>query len=65
MDRQHIDAALSAANVALTGRRSKETSRFASIELRALDEKTGAWEIAAATCIAFATALFVLGVWFY
>jgi hypothetical protein len=65
MEHQQVDAAIEAANVALNGRRRRETSRFASIELRAVDPSTGAWEIAAVTCVGFATLIFVLGLWFY
>lgn len=65
MDRQPLESALQSANIALTGKRNRETSRFASIELRTVDARTGAWEVAAATCVAFATLIFVLGMWFY
>lgn len=65
MEPQQVDAALQAANLALTGRRHRETSRFASIELRAVDQKTGAWEIAAAFCVGLATLMFVIGAWLY
>jgi hypothetical protein len=59
------DAALRAANAALVGRKTlKETSRFASIELRFVDHKTGRWEAAAFASVALMAFLVVLGVWF-
>jgi hypothetical protein len=56
--------ALQAANQALTGRSVKAQSRLASTELRDVDAKTGAWEMAAMASVALATFLVVLGVWF-
>lgn len=64
MDRQQLDPALTAANHAFTGRRRRETSRFASIELRSVDPQTGAWELAAIASVGLAAMLCVLGVWF-
>ncbi len=58
------DPALRAANLALSGRRRREASRFASIELRFTDPRPGPWEIAAIGSVALATVLIVLGVWF-
>ncbi len=58
------DPALRAANLALSGRRRREASRFASIELRFTDPRTGPWEIAAIGSVALASVLIVLGVWF-
>lgn len=63
-DETSDDPGLRAANLALSGRRSREASRFASIELRFSDPRTGPWEAAAMTSVAFAAFLFVLGVWF-
>jgi hypothetical protein len=60
----HVDPALRAANLAFTGRRRREASRFASIELRFTDPQTGPWEMAAMASVALASALIVLGVWF-
>ncbi len=63
-DEQHLDPALRAANLALSGRRHREASRFASIELRFTDPRTGPWEVAALLSVAVASFLIVLGVWF-
>jgi hypothetical protein len=60
---QPLDPALRAANIALTGRRKRETSRFASIELRFTDSQAGAWEFAAMASVAGAALLVVLGLW--
>ena len=60
---EHVDPAIRAANQALNGRRQREASRFASIELRFPDAKTGPWEAAAVTSVATAAALIVLGLW--
>ena len=61
---QVLDPALRAANHALSGSRRREASRFASIELRFTDPRTGPWEVAAMTSVAVASMLFVIGVWF-
>ena len=61
---QHLDPALRAANVALSGQRRREASRFASIELRFTDPRTGPWEMAAMVSVATAAVLLVLGLWF-
>jgi hypothetical protein len=63
-EQQH-DAALRAANLALAGRRHGEVNRFASVELRLDDPRQGAWEIAALTAVAVASALTVVGLWFW
>ena len=63
-EEQHLDPALRAANLALSGRRHREASRFASIELRFTDPRTGPWEVAALVSVAVASFLLVLGVWF-
>jgi hypothetical protein len=63
-EEQHVDPALRAANLALSGSRRREASRFASIELRFSDSRSGAWEVAAMASIAMASLLLVLGVWF-
>jgi hypothetical protein len=60
---QNFDPALRAANIALSGRRKRETSRFASIELRFTDQEAGAWEFAAMASVATAALLVVLGLW--
>jgi hypothetical protein len=62
-DEPHFDPALRAANLALSGRRRRESSHFASIELRFVDPKAGPWEAAAITSIAVAALLFVVGLW--
>lgn len=62
---QPLDAALRAANQALTGRQRREASRFASIELRFADRRTGPWEMAAMASVAVASFLIVLGLWFW
>jgi hypothetical protein len=62
-DEQHFDPALRAANLALSGRRRREASHFASIELRFVDPKSGPWEAAAMTSVAIAALLFVVGLW--
>jgi hypothetical protein len=59
-----LDPALRAANLALTGTRQREASRFASIELRFTDPRTGPWEIAAMTAVGLASLLLVVGCWF-
>jgi len=61
---QVLDPALRAANQALSGRRRREASRFASIELRFTDPRTGPWEVAAMTSVAVAAVLVVVGLWF-
>ena len=64
MDVETLDPALRAANMALMGRTQRETSRFASIELRFADQKSGRWEAAAFASVALMAFLVVLGVWF-
>ncbi len=59
-----MDSALRAANLALSGQRHREASRFASIELRFSDPRTGPWEMAAMASVAVACLVLVLGVWF-
>jgi hypothetical protein len=60
---ESLDPALRAANIALSGRRKRETSRFASIELRFTDSQAGAWEFAALASVAAAALLVVIGLW--
>ncbi|GMV11857.1 MAG: hypothetical protein HS104_37945 [Polyangiaceae bacterium] len=62
---QQLDSALRAANLALGGQQRREASRFASIELRFADRRTGPWEIAAMGAVAFASLLIVVGLWFW
>ena len=61
---QIFDPALRAANQALSGRKRREVSRIASIELRFTDARSGAWEAIAMVSVGVATVLGVLGVWF-
>ena len=56
--------ALRAANVALTGGKRREASRFASIELRASSPVQDRWELAAMTAVAVTAGLVVSGLWF-
>jgi len=60
MESQELQTALAAANVALTGSRRRETSSFASIELRAAETKTGRWDVVLATSLGFLTVLAVV-----
>jgi hypothetical protein len=64
-EQQPLDTALRAANLALSGRARREASRFASIELRFADRRSGPWEMAAMMSVAFASFLIVLGLWFW
>jgi hypothetical protein len=64
MEVEILDPALRAANLALVGRSQRETSRFASIELRFPDHRSGPWEAAAMLSVAFMAFLTVLGIWF-
>lgn len=57
-------SALQAANQALTGRGTKPDTRLASTELRDVDARTGAWEMAAMVSVALATILAVIAIWF-
>jgi hypothetical protein len=61
---QIFDPALRAANLALSGRKRREVSRIASIELRFTDARSGAWEALAMISVGVATVLCVIGVWF-
>lgn len=63
-EQQIFDPALRAANLALSGRKRREVSRIASIELRFTDGRSGAWEALAMISVGVATVLGVLGVWF-
>ena len=58
-----IDPALAAANLALTGKRRRQASRFASIELESIDRKADAWEAAAMIAVGTAALLAVLAAW--
>lgn len=70
MEVEQVDHALEAANVALSGRRlERAASRFASIQLRGLndpprfDRHYHAWECAAIVSVGVAAVLFVVGLW--
>lgn len=67
MDRQalDIDTALTAANVALAGRKKREAVSFASIELREANAKSGQWELAVAAAVGFCAFAAVIVAWFY
>lgn len=62
---QVFDPALRAANLALSGRKRREVSRIASIELRFTDARSGAWEALAMVSVGVAAVLCVIGVWFW
>ena len=63
-DESVLDPALRAANDALVGKRARDATRFASIELKFTDPHTGPWEMTAMASVAVAAALFVVGIWF-
>src|SRR5690606_9228604 len=62
-DQVHDDPAIRAANHALSGRRQRQASRFASIELRFTDPRTGPWEVAAMFTVPVASLLLAIGGW--
>jgi hypothetical protein len=64
-DEELFDPALRAANLALTGRKHREVSRLASIELRFVDSKSGPWEAAAMVAVGVSALLVVAAVWFW
>jgi hypothetical protein len=59
------DPALRAANLTLSGRKHREVSRLASIELRFVDAKSGPWEAAAMISVGLLALLGVLAAWFW
>lgn len=63
-DPESLDTALRAANLALSGRRQHEASRFASIELRAKDPENRGWVPLAMLSVGVCALLLVLGAWF-
>lgn len=77
MEAEQPDPALRAANLALTGRRTERAaSRFASIQLRGLDERglgesaasdrrNVAWEMAAMLSVGTAALFAVAALWFF
>ncbi len=60
-----LDPALRAANLALSGRKHREVSRLASIELRFVDAQSGPWEAVAMLSVGVLAMLFVLGAWYW
>ena len=65
MDRQEADTAIQAANVALSGRRQRQASSCASVELRDADPKRGRWEIVVTAGVGLVTVAAVLVAWLY
>ena len=59
----HLDPALRAANLALSGRKRREVSRIASIELRFTDPRNEPWEALAMISIGLLCLMIVVGVW--
>ena len=57
--------ALRAANLALSGRKHREVTRLASIELRSTDPSASPWEAAAIVSVALLSLLVVIGCWFF
>jgi hypothetical protein len=55
--------ALRSANVALSGRKHREVTRLASIELRSTDPGASPWEAAAVFSVALLGLLVVIGCW--
>jgi hypothetical protein len=64
-DEDLYDPAIRAANLALSGRKHREVSRLASIELRFVDAQSGPWEAAAMISVALLSLLAVVAVWFW
>ncbi|HEY4156698.1 MAG TPA: hypothetical protein VGM29_01330 [Polyangiaceae bacterium] len=58
-----FDPAIRAANLALAGRKRREVSRIASIELRFSDPRNEPWEALAIVSIGVLCLLIVVGVW--
>jgi len=65
MDRASSETALQAANVALTGKRSRAVSGFASIELRDGSDEAARWEMLAGFVVAMAAVVAVVVAWLY
>ena len=57
--------ALRSANLALSGRKHREVTRLASIELRSTDPSASPWEAAAIVSVAMLSLLVVIGCWFF
>ena len=66
MHSQSVETAIEAANVALTGRRNRAVSGFASIELReGQPGEPRRWEVLVGLVVAVAALAGVLGAWLY
>lgn len=65
MDRQVLDTALAAANVALAGRKKREAVSFASIELREASAKSGHWELLVGASLGVFAFAAVIVAWMY
>jgi hypothetical protein len=65
MNRQELDPALAAANIALAGRHRREASSFASIELRAAKPDDGRLELIAGAAVALIAFLGIVVAWLY
>jgi hypothetical protein len=57
--------ALRSANLALSGRKHREVTRLASIELRSTDPGASPWEAAAVVSVAVLSLLVVVACWFF
>lgn len=56
--------AIRSANLALSGRKHREVTRLASIELRSADPSASPWEAAAVVSVGVLSLLVVIAVWF-
>jgi hypothetical protein len=65
MNRQEVDPALAAANIALAGRHRREASSFASIELRAATPDDGRWELIVTAVLGLMAFVGIVVVWLY
>lgn len=65
MDRPEVETALMAANVALSGRRRREASSFASIELRTEQPSNDRWEIVVGAVVGCVAVALVVAAWVY
>lgn len=65
MHSHSVETALEAANVALTGQRSRAVSGFASIELREEPGEPRRWEVIVGLVVAVSALAGVLAAWLY
>jgi len=65
MDRQEVETALQAANIALAGQRKREATSFASIELRDADPAPAEWEVIVTGLVGAFAIIAVLVAWLY